>query len=77
MCSFKLFLSGHSLNRWCKLSVNFCRPVMVKSVTTEVLLRILVKRGKQFIQRYFVGDIVFGVVFESFQPLKAFIVGLL
>ena len=33
--------------------------------------------GNKFIQRYFVGDIVSGVVFESFRPLKAFIVGLL
>ena len=43
MCLFKLFLSGHSLNRWCKLSVVLRRPVMVKSVTTEVLLCILGK----------------------------------
>ena len=35
-------------------------------------------QGSKFIQRYFVGDILpLGVVFESFQPLKAFIVGLM
>ena len=54
------------------------RPVMVKSVTTEVLLRKYeLNQGNKFIQRYFVGDTVFGAVIESFQPLKAIIVGLL